>query len=356
MRPRHGALDDAGDVQTGIAASGCGHARVKRARFRSRSRSRDELQLRACHADVCANHVSELTQRVVLHLLFARSQIPNVWSALQEQQLQQEEEQAQAQEQQPVLPKEERSGVIPASRRAPRVSLADRHAHRRVLKYFDALTALLAGMADTISRINLQWSQSRPTHQQQFRCRRVLLIFGPSPISPLELYELQFSRVAQSGCLLDHGAALTTNTNAEDTERKLIDKLSRQILRCIVQDVQPRRDLRCTKLWILVEIPTYESHAAGLPLTCAAGFAVKRNVDVALLKRRAESVHCEIKIGPDESRLESSPESSGGGLKQGHEHDARAEMERCPVGSVWAQSIGSVAALRAQEWSAAGYQ
>ena len=93
------------------------------------------------------------------------------------------------------------------------------------------------------------------------------------------------------------GAGADTGSGAD---RKLLNKLTRQLLRGLVQDVQPRRELRNTKLWVIAELPGCRDSGSWAG-ACPVGFAVKRNVDVELLRRRANTV-CEILIGADEEQ------------------------------------------------------
>ena len=90
------------------------------------------------------------------------------------------------------------------------------------------------------------------------------------------------------------------------------------------------------------------------------GFAVKRNVDVELLRRRAKTV-CEILIGADEEQQQqlSKPEQEPIELRKKHNYETgceSADSDAVMSGGLWAQSVGSVGALTAKEWSAAGYQ
>ena len=213
-------------------------------------------------------------------------------------------------------------------------------------------------------------------------------LFGSSPLSPLELYELQFSRVKESdGPPPDHTADHGTGTHAAATgsgagagadtgsgaDRKLLNKLTRQLLRGLVQDVQPRRELRNTKLWVIAELPGCRDSGAWAG-ACPVGFAVKRNVDVELLRRRAKTV-CEILIGADEEQEQqveqveqqqqeqqqqlSKPEQEPVELRKKHNYETgreSADSDAVMSGGLWAQSVGSVGALTAKEWSAAGYQ
>lgn len=305
----------------------------KRARFKTRDRSCEQQRVCVCTTCVAmsADKLAKLIESAILHLLFARGQIPNIWSALQ---------------QQPSVP--QRPDAMTASQKASsRPSLAQ----RRVQKYIDGITALLTGVTDIVTKGSpcARQEDRNGGSERQLR-RRVLLVFGSSPICPLELFELHFSCLPRCHCPSEH--AIDDSAQAhKGTDKTMLSKLVRQLLRGIVQDVQPRRELRCTKLWVMVELLEAEriSGAAVPSSACPVRFAVKRNVDVALLRRRAKSFRCKILVGmdDDESRAETQQED---------DCSSPTDNQECTLGGVWAQSISAVAALPQRDWNAAGYQ
>ena len=172
-------------------------------------------------------------------------------------------------------------------------------------------------------------------------CRRAVMLFGPTPINPVEIYELRFpcapGQVGTEGDGAGAGAAPAP-------EGKAVQRLCRQLLRVLVMEAQPKRDLKPCKLWLLLEVRRPAAAAAN-PAAGAAGgpgggtaagppaaFAAKPHLKLPLLRQRAKLL-CDVRLGP--------PEDSGRG-------PGEPEQEQ---GWLWMQSTAVVGALGRKDWS-----
>ena len=271
----------------------------------------EELRLEACPGCAAASPVlsAALTRAALLHLLYARGQIPCVWSVLLQQQ-------AAATAAAAAAAAEAAPGGTHRRRRTPM-------AQRRGEKYIAAVERLLADCSTALLG----------------GCRRAVMLFGPTPINPVEIYELRFPCAPGQVGTEANGAGAGA---APAPEGKAVQRLCRQLLRVLVMEAQPKRDLKPCKLWLLLEVRRPAAAAAN-PAAGAAGgpgggtaagppaaFAAKPHLKLPLLRQRAKLL-CDVRLGP--------PEDSGQGP---------GEPEQ---GWLWMQSTAVVGALGRKDWS-----
>lgn len=352
------------------AAAPPGAPSAKRPKLAPRSgRAAEELRVEACPgcAAFSAAMMGSLAQAAILHLLYSRGQIPAVWSLL-----------LQGRTASPVAATPA-AAAAPDRRHVQQLPLAQRKGG----KYIDAVEATLAAMIHTVNSSG--GSTPPPAAGQRRRRHRVVLVFGASPIQPIELYELSFpTTTTAAAAAVPSGAAAAADSGAAAAERKVANKISRQLLRSLVMDVQPRgKILRPTKLWLLVELlpndtlaDTSDSMSMGTGIACSkqpagpaaaraggvigSGFAVKQNVNLDLLRRRAKTVHCTITLGDDiededQAAEEEEEEAGGDGGPEVH-NDIEGEAIRgggeMAAPAVWAQSVAPLGALSSNDWNA----
>ena len=272
----------------------------------------EELRLEACPGCAAASPElsAALTRAALLHLLYARGQIPCVWSVLLQQQ-------AVATAAAAAAAAEAAPGGTHQRRRTPM-------AQRRGEKYIAAVERLLADCSSALLG----------------GCRRAVMLFGPTPINPVEIFELRFPCAAEQVGTEADGAGAGA---APAPEGKAVQRLCRQLLRVLVMEAQPKRDLKPCKLWLLLEVrrpaaaaaaATPGTTAAGAPTAgaLAAAFAAKPHLKLPLLRQRAKLL-CDVRLGP--------PEDSGQG-------PGEPEQEQ---GWLWIQSTAVVGALGSKDWN-----
>ena len=154
---------------------------------------------------------AEVARVVIQHLLFMRGQIDCVY-----------EEMCRQLQTQPQTNEHGRESTI---------SKIGSSKLRRVRKYVGALENVLSSLPSVLSAADAV-----------FGGRRLLIIFGPTPANPREVYDVQ---------LFEGECARDCEASAPDS--KTIQKASRQVLRRLATEIAPDTVLRKTKLWLILQ-------------------------------------------------------------------------------------------------------